>query len=151
VGNIDRRIFGEFLEHIGRAVYEGVFDPGNPLSDENGFRTDVLEALRPLGMPVMRYSGGNYVSACDWKDGIGPVEKRPRRPDFAWQSIETNRFGTDEFMKWCKGNEMDGPWQAGHVSADVYAHRASRASALMKGLDRQIETIACDHRRRWRR
>ena len=75
VGEIDRRIFGGFLEHLGRAVYEGVFDPGNRLSDANGFRGDVLEALRPLGMPVMRYPGGNYVSACDWKDIRG--EKPP--------------------------------------------------------------------------
>jgi alpha-N-arabinofuranosidase len=102
VGPIDRRIFGGFLEHLGRAVYQGVYDPGNPLSDENGFRKDVLEVLRPLGMPVMRYPGGNFVSCYDWKDGVGPKADRPTRPDYAWRSRETNQFGTDEFMAWCK-------------------------------------------------
>jgi alpha-N-arabinofuranosidase len=102
VGPIDRGIFGGFLEHLGRAVYEGVYDPGNPLSDANGFRTDVLEILKPLGMPVVRYPGGNFVSCYDWRDGVGPRENRPTRPDYAWRSRETNQFGTDEFMAWCK-------------------------------------------------
>jgi len=101
VGEVDRRIFGGFLEHMGRAVYEGIYEPGSPRSDSDGFRTDVMEALRQLEMPIVRYPGGNYVSNHDWRDGIGPVEKRPTRPDFAWRSIETNQFGTDEFMKWC--------------------------------------------------
>jgi len=101
VGDIDPRLFSGFLEHLGRAVYEGAYDPGNPLSDENGFRRDVLDALKPLKMPLMRYPGGNFVSAYDWTDGIGPRESRPVRPDFAWKSIETNQFGTDEFMQWC--------------------------------------------------
>ena len=101
VGRVDERIFGGFLEHLGRAVYGGVYDPGNRLSDERGFRTDVIEALRPLRMPTVRYPGGNFVSAYDWRDGIGPRWQRPRRPDFAWRSIETNQFGTDEFMQWC--------------------------------------------------
>jgi len=100
VGPIDRRIFEGFLEHMGRAVYEGVYDPGNPLSDERGFRRDVLEALRPLGMPVMRYPGGNFVSFSDWRDGIGPKDQRPVRPDYAWRTIETNQFGLDEFIDW---------------------------------------------------
>ncbi len=102
VGAIDPRIFGGFLEHLGRAVYEGVYDPGNPLSDECGFRSDVIEALRPLRMPVVRYPGGNFVSCYDWRDGIGPRERRPARPDYAWRSLETNQFGTDEFMAWCE-------------------------------------------------
>jgi alpha-N-arabinofuranosidase len=102
VGAIDRRVFGGFLEHLGRAVYEGVFDPGNPTSDEEGFRRDVLDALRAMGMSVMRYPGGNFVSCYDWKDGIGPRQRRPSRPDFAWKSIETNQFGLDEFMAWCR-------------------------------------------------
>jgi alpha-N-arabinofuranosidase len=158
----------------------------------------VLEVLKPLAMPIMRYPGGNFVSAFDWKDGIGPKDKRPVRPEFAWASIETNQFGTDEFMTWCKklgtapmmavnlgtagateaaqlleycnlpvgtswadrrkanghadpygvklwclGNEMDGPWQAGHVPAEEYARRARAAGAMMKGLDPTIETVAC--------
>jgi alpha-N-arabinofuranosidase len=101
-GPIDRRIFGGFLEHLGRAVYEGVYDPGNPLSDEHGFRRDVLDVLKPLGMPVMRYPGGNFVSCYDWRDGIGPRANRPTRPDYAWRSRESNQFGTDEFMAWCR-------------------------------------------------
>jgi alpha-N-arabinofuranosidase len=101
VGAIDRRIFSGFLEHLGRAVYEGVYDPGNPLSDEHGFRRDVLEVLRPLGMPLVRYPGGNFVSCYNWKDGIGPRDQRPARPDYAWRTIEPNQFGTDEFMQWC--------------------------------------------------
>lgn len=102
VGAIDPRIFGGFLEHLGRAVYEGVYDPDNPLSDEQGFRRDVVEALRPLCMPLIRYPGGNFVSCYDWRDGIGPRAQRPVRPDYAWKSLESNQFGTDEFMAWCE-------------------------------------------------
>ncbi len=198
VGEIDPRIFSGFLEHLGRAVYEGVYDPGNPLSDSNGFRTDVLDALRKMRMPLMRYPGGNFVSNYDWTDGIGPRDQRPRRPEFAWKSIEPNTFGTDEFMLWCQdaqtapmiavnlgtrgpaeagalleycnlptgtywadrraanghpapygvktwclGNEMDGPWQAGHVPAEEYALRADQTAKLMRGLDNSIELVAC--------
>jgi alpha-L-arabinofuranosidase len=101
IAKIDKRVYSGFLEHLGRAVYEGVYDPGNPLSNAQGFRKDVLEALRPLEMPLVRYPGGNFVSGYDWTDGIGPREQRPTRPDFAWHSLETNQFGTDEFMQWC--------------------------------------------------
>jgi alpha-N-arabinofuranosidase len=87
---------------MGRAVYEGVYDSGSPRSDERGFRLDVIDALRPLRMPVVRYPGGNFVSAYDWRDGVGPKDGRPRRPDFAWRSTETNQFGTDEFIEWCR-------------------------------------------------
>ena len=86
---------------MGRAVYQGVFDPDSPLSDARGFRRDVIDALAPLRMPMVRYPGGNFVSSYDWRDGVGPRDRRPRRPDFAWRSIETNQFGTDEFMSWC--------------------------------------------------
>ncbi|MDA1256565.1 MAG: alpha-N-arabinofuranosidase [Chloroflexi bacterium] len=195
-GEIDRRIFSGFLEHLGRAIYEGVYDPGNALSDECGFRRDVLDAMRPMRMPYVRYPGGNFVSDYDWKDGIGPVGERPVRADFAWQTTEPNTFGTDEFVDWCRtvgtepmlavnlgtgtaraaaelveysnhpsgthwsdlrranghadphgvklwclGNEMDGPWQAGHVPAQEYALRAEQAGKLMKGVDPTIETI----------
>ena len=101
-GEIDRRIFGGFLEHLGRAVYGGVYDPGSPLSDADGFRADVAESLRALDMPCVRYPGGNFVSNYDWRDGVGPVERRPSRPDFAWKSIEPNTFGVDEFVRWCR-------------------------------------------------
>ncbi len=198
VGQVDRRIFGGFAEHLGRCVYEGMYDPGSPLSDENGYRTDVIAALKRLQMPVMRYPGGNFVSCFDWRDSIGPKDKRPKRLDYAWGSTESNQFGLDEFMPWCRklgtepmmavnlgtlgtmeaahlleycnlntdtywanqrrknasadpynvkywclGNEMDGPWQAGHIPAHEYALKADAASRMMKGLDRKIETIIC--------
>ncbi|MDP6715385.1 MAG: alpha-L-arabinofuranosidase C-terminal domain-containing protein, partial [SAR202 cluster bacterium] len=197
-GEIDPRIFGGFLEHLGRAVYEGVYDPGNPLSDDDGFRTDVIDALGKLRMPCVRYPGGNFVSNYDWRDGIGPRDQRPSRPDFAWKSVDPNTFGVDEFVAWCRtlntepmmavnlgtlgpaeasalveycnlesgtswsdmrrqnghdaphgidmwclGNEMDGPWQAGHVPAQEYAMRAQQAARLMKGIDPNIELVLC--------
>ena len=198
VGAIDRRLFSGFLEHLGRAVYEGVYDPGSPFSDPNGFRTDVAAALRKLGMPYVRYPGGNFVSNYDWRDGIGPQNERPARPDFAWRSLEPNMFGVDEFVRWCRtidtepmlavnlgtlgpreaaelveycnlpggtqwsaarrangnaqphevglwclGNEMDGPWQAGHCSAAEYALKAQQAARLMRGIDPSLEIVAC--------
>ncbi|MDX2066610.1 MAG: alpha-L-arabinofuranosidase C-terminal domain-containing protein [Fimbriimonadaceae bacterium] len=193
-GPIDRRIFGTFLEHMGRAVYEGAYDPASPRSDEHGFRTDVLTALSEMGASIVRYPGGNFVSTYNWKNGIGPKDKRPRRPDYAWKSVETNQFGTDDFIAWCRkggfepmmtvnlgtrgaedacewleycnlprgyqysdlrpqeepyavqmwclGNEMDGPWQAGHVPAHEYAMRAQQAAKIMKGLDERVQTVA---------
>ncbi len=168
----DRRLFGSFLEHLGRAVYTGVYEPGSPLADANGFRNDVAAAVRDLGVPIIRYPGGNFVSGYNWLDGVGPKDKRPAVLDRAWNSLETNQFGTNEFMTWCKlvrtepllgfnlgtgtperavalveycnvdhgtkwselrrshgyekphdvrtwclGNEMDGPWQMGHMPA----------------------------------
>ncbi|KAA0235299.1 MAG: Intracellular exo-alpha-(1-_5)-L-arabinofuranosidase 1 [Acidimicrobiales bacterium] len=198
IGPIDRRIFGGFIEHMGRAVYEGIYDPGSPFSDERGFRTDVMSAITAMNMPLMRYPGGNFVSGYDWRDGVGPRAQRPVRADSAWQSLESNHFGTDEFVAWCRavdtapvlavnlgtgsiesaaalveycnlppgtywtdrrasnaseepygvgtwclGNEMDGPWQAGHVPARVYAEKALAAGSLMKQLDDSIELIVC--------
>ena len=102
VASLDRRLFGSFLEHLGRAVYDGVYDPGSPLSDSQGFRTDVLDVVRKLGVPIVRYPGGNFLSGYNWLDGIGPVKDRPRVLDKAWDALDTNRFGTDEFMAWCK-------------------------------------------------
>ncbi|UQX88419.1 hypothetical protein M6D93_00080 [Jatrophihabitans telluris] len=99
-GRIDRRLFGSFVEHMGRCVYTGVYEPGHPAADENGFRTDVEELVRELGVTLLRYPGGNFVSGYDWTDGIGPRENRPRRLDLAWRSIETNQVGTDEFLPW---------------------------------------------------
>ena len=198
VAPVDPRIFGGFLEHMGRAVYEGVYDPKSSHADENGFRKDVLGALRTLKMTAMRYPGGNFASGYHWMDGIGPKDLRPTVRELAWQSIEPNQFGTDEFIKmarmmywipmitvnlgtgtpeearnwveycnspvgskyadlrtangskdpynvklWCLGNEMDGPWQLGHVPADQYAIRAQQAAKLMKDTDPSIETVAC--------
>jgi alpha-N-arabinofuranosidase len=198
IAEVDPRIFGGFLEHMGRAVYEGVYDPQSSHADENGFRKDVLGALRLLRMTAMRYPGGNFASGFHWMDGIGPKNQRPTIRELAWQSIEPNQFGTDEFIKmaggmdwtpmltvnlgtgspeearnwveycnspvgtryanlragngseapynvklWCLGNEMDGPWQLGHVPANEYAIRAQQAAKLMKDTDPTIETVAC--------
>jgi alpha-N-arabinofuranosidase len=198
IGEVDPRIFGGFLEHMGRAVYEGVYDPEYPSSDRDGIRTDVLGALRRLDMTVMRYPGGNFASGYHWMDGVGPRDRRPTVLELAWKSVEPNSFGTDEFIGlcrkagwqpmltvnlgtgtpeearnwveycnrppgtehadmraangsvephgvglWCLGNEMDGPWQMGHVSADQYAVRARQAAKMMKAVDPSIETVAC--------
>ena len=194
-GQIDPRIFSGFLEHVGRSIYEGVYDPESELSNEDGIRTDVAEAMTGMNMPYVRYPGGNFVSNYDWRDGVGP-DRQPF-PDFAWKTTDPNTFGTDEFMKWCKlvgtepmmavnlgtlgpaeaaalveycnldtdtrwaqarrdngstephavkmwclGNEMDGPWQAGHMPAEQYALKARNAARLMRGLDSSIELIA---------
>jgi alpha-N-arabinofuranosidase len=100
LGPVDRRLFGSFVEHMGRCVYEGIFEPGHPAADENGLRRDVLELVRELGPTVVRYPGGNYVSGYRWEDSVGPVAERPTRLDLAWRSIEPNTFGLQEFMSW---------------------------------------------------
>ena len=198
IATVDPLVFGGFAEHLGRHIYEGIFDPGSPKADAAGIRLDVLEAVKGLGTTSCRYPGGNFVSNYDWRDGVGPVAQRPRRPDYAWGATEPNTFGTDEFLSWCGrlgaapmlavnlgtgtardaaeyleyvnlptgftwsdqrarnghpdpygvklwclGNEMDGPWQAGHVKAAEYASRARQAGKLMKGLDPSIKTIVC--------
>jgi alpha-N-arabinofuranosidase len=100
--DIDRRIFGSFLEHLGRAIYTGVYQPGSPLADSKGFRTDVIAQIKGAGVPIVRYPGGNFVSGYNWLDGVGPKDKRPTVLDRAWNSLETNQFGTNEFMDWCR-------------------------------------------------
>jgi alpha-N-arabinofuranosidase len=102
VGETDPRLFGAFVEHLGRCVYGGIFEPGHPTADANGFRGDVLALVRELQPTVMRYPGGNFVSGYNWEDGVGPPAQRPRRLDLAWASTETNRFGTNEFVDWCR-------------------------------------------------
>src|SRR3954452_1024118 len=102
LGPVDRRLFGSFVEHMGRCVYTGIFEPGHPRADEQGVRQDVLALVRELGATTIRYPGGNFVSGYRGEDGIGPVEERPVRLDLAWRSRETNRFGTDEFLAWCR-------------------------------------------------
>jgi len=198
IGPVDPRIFGGFLEHMGRAVYEGVYDPESSHADASGCRTDVLGALKQLDMTTMRYPGGNFASGYHWQDGIGPQDKRPRVWELAWQSIETNQFGTDEYIHlcrklgwipmlsvnlgtgtpeearnwveycncpagtryadmrvlngkeephavklWCLGNEMDSPWQLGHVPVEQYAIRAQQAGKMMKNTDPDLELVAC--------
>ena len=106
VGPINRRIFGSFVEHLGRCVYEGIYEPGHPQADANGFRRDVIELVKELGVSTIRYPGGNFVSGYRWEDGVGPREDRPRRLDLAWHSTETNEIGLDEFAGWLR--EVDG-------------------------------------------
>ena len=102
IGGIDRNIFGGFVEHLGRCVYGGIFEPGSPLAGPDGLRTDVLEAARRLGYSNIRYPGGNFVSAYRWRDGVGPVEDRPVRSDPAWDAVDPNSFGTNEFIGFCQ-------------------------------------------------
>ena len=107
IGQINRDIFGGFAEHLGRHIYGGIYEPGSPLADENGFRADVLEAVRRLKMPLIRYPGGNFVSGYRWRDGVGPKAERPARVELAWQDIESNHFGTDEFVAWCRALDTE--------------------------------------------
>ena len=198
IDTVDKRIFGGFLEHLGRCIYRGVYDPQHPASDDGGLRDDLLQALRDLEVTIVRYPGGNFVSGYHWEDGIGPRSARPTVRDLAWQSTEPNTFGTDEFLKlcrklewlpmlavnlgtgtaeearnwveycnaevgtkysdqradgssvdpwgvpvWCLGNEMDGPWQLGHVPVEEYCNRAQMAAKMMKDCDPNIELVAC--------
>ncbi|MBQ1311522.1 MAG: alpha-N-arabinofuranosidase [Blautia sp.] len=102
VADVDKRIYGSFIEHLGRAVYDGIYQPGNPMSDEDGFRRDVLEMVREMQVPIVRYPGGNFVSSFVWEDSVGPVSERPRRLDLAWRSLEKNEVGLNEFSRWAK-------------------------------------------------
>jgi alpha-N-arabinofuranosidase len=198
VGPVSPRLFGSFVEHLGRGVYGGILDPRHSSADADGFRTDVIELVEELGVTTVRYPGGNFVSAYDWRDGIGPVKDRPVRLDPAWHTVEPNRFGVDEFARWCRaagvepmmalnlgtdgirsalrlleysnhpsgttlsderrangaeqphdirlwciGNEMDGPWQIGHLTAGEYGRLAARTAAAMRALDPDLELIVC--------
>ena len=102
VGEIDKRIYGAFVEHLGRCVYSGIYEPGHETADEFGFRGDVLELVRELDVPIVRYPGGNFVSGYNWEDGTGDKARRPRRADLAWKTVETNEVGIDEFQAWAK-------------------------------------------------
>lgn len=198
IAEISPLLFGGFAEHMGRCIYEGIYDPKSKHADENGLRRDVLDALRAQRYTTIRYPGGNFLSGYNWLDGVGPKELRPRRRELAWQSIETNQFGTNEFMifckainaepmlgvnmgtgtiqsacdlvdycntpsgtywsdlrakhgfpephrvkYWCVGNEMDGPWQMGHLEAHEYGAKAREAAKLMKWMDPSIKTVLC--------
>jgi alpha-N-arabinofuranosidase len=198
VAEVDDRIFGSFVEHMGRAVYGGIYEPGHPTADADGFRGDVLELVRELGITVVRYPGGNFVSGYHWEDGIGPRDQRPVRLDLAWRSLEPNLVGTDEFLTWarragaepmlavnlgtsgidsaralveycnspagshfadlrvanghadpygvriwCLGNEMDGPWQIGHMTAAEYGRIANETGKAMRLVDPAVELVVC--------
>ncbi len=107
LGETDRRLFGAFVEHLGRCVYGGIYEPTHPTADKHGFRGDVLALVRELKPTIMRYPGGNFVSGYNWEDGIGPKEQRPRRLELAWLSTETNEFGTNEFVDWCRAADIE--------------------------------------------
>jgi alpha-N-arabinofuranosidase len=198
VGPVRRGTFGSFVEHLGRCVYTGIYEPGHPTADEQGFRGDVLELVRELGVSTVRYPGGNFVSGYRWEDGVGPQSERPTRLDLAWHSTETNEFGLNEFMAWtkasgteammavnlgtrgiqealdileysnvpggtalselrrehgvqdphgitfwCLGNEMDGPWQLGHKTAQEYGRLAAETARGMRQIFPDLTLVAC--------
>lgn len=195
IGEVDKKIYGNFVEHLGRCVYGGIYDPDSELSDERGFRKDVMEAAKGLNVTLTRYPGGNFVSNYHWLDGVGP--ERPPRLELAWGRLESNEFGTNEFMEWARemntepyfavnlgtgtieeaqrwveytnvaegpyyaelrkqhgyeepynikywslGNEMDGPWQMGHLNAEDYTKKAREAAKLMRLTDPGIKLVA---------
>jgi alpha-N-arabinofuranosidase len=107
IGATDPRLFGAFVEHLGRCIYGGLYEPGHPEADEQGFRKDVLALVRELAPSIMRYPGGNFVSGYNWEDGVGPIEERPKRLDLAWRTTEPNSFGTNEFVDWCKAANIE--------------------------------------------
>ncbi|MEU8657197.1 alpha-N-arabinofuranosidase [Actinoplanes philippinensis] len=198
VGPVDRRLFGGFVEHLGRHIYDGIHEPGHPTAGPDGFRRDVIALVKELGVTTIRYPGGNFVSGHRWEDGVGPVDHRPRRLDLAWHSTETNRVGLHEFQQWldlvgselmlavnlgtrglqeavdlieytnvpsgtarsdqrrangreepfgvtmwCLGNEMDGPWQVGHRTAEEYGRLASRVAKAMRLVDNRVKLVVC--------
>lgn len=108
ISEIDKRIYGSFIEHLGRAVYGGIYQPDHTSADEQGFRKDVMQLVKELNVPIIRYPGGNFVSNFFWEDSVGPVEERPKRLELAWRSLETNEIGLNEFSKWTKavGSEV---------------------------------------------
>lgn len=198
VADVPARMFGSFVEHLGRCVYGGIYEPGHPSADEDGFRTDVLDLVRELGVTCVRYPGGNFVSNYNWEDGTGPRDQRPVRRDLAWHCTETNEMGIDDFYRWsrkagteimlavnmgtrglkaaldeleyvngaagtawadkridngitepmdirmwCIGNEMDGPWQVGHMDPDEYASAVDKVAHAMKLAESGLELVAC--------
>ena len=197
ISDIDPMLYGNFIEHLGRCIDDGIFDEKSSLSDAKGFRKDVLEAVRKLNVTLLRWPGGNFSSNYNWRDGIGPRDQRPPRLEMAWGTVESNRFGTHEFLDyveavktepyictnlgtgtwteaqqwveycnssedtamtrlrrqngrrdpwkvkyWGLGNEMDGPWQMGHRSAEDYGKFALEAAKLMKWTDPGIKLVA---------
>jgi alpha-N-arabinofuranosidase len=198
IGQVDKRLFGSFVEHIGRCVYTGLFEPGHPRADALGLRQDVLDLVQELGVTLVRYPGGNFVSGYNWEDGVGPRDQRPARLDLAWRSLESNHFGLNEFVEWTQragiepmlvvnlgtrgldaarhvveycnhpgssywsdlrrrhgvadphrirlwglGNEMDGPWQIAHKTADEYGRAAVETAKAMRWVDPDIELVVC--------
>ena len=107
ISEIDERRYGSFIEHLGRAVYGGIYEPTHESADDQGFRRDVLNVISELNVPIVRYPGGNFVSGYHWEDGTGPKDKRPRKIELAWKSVETNEVGIDEFQEWARRADTD--------------------------------------------
>ncbi|HEY4200140.1 MAG TPA: alpha-N-arabinofuranosidase [Devosiaceae bacterium] len=198
ISRIDERVYGAFLEHLGRAIYTGIYEPDHPTADKNGMRGDVAKLVKDLNIPMVRYPGGNFVSAYNWEDGIGPKDQRPTRLDLAWHTSDANQVGIHEFADWCDtvntkmmlainlgsrgldqarnfveyvngptgsywgdlrkkngradpwdvklwclGNEMDGPWQVGHKTADEYGRLANETAKALRAFDKSLELIVC--------
>ncbi len=143
ISEIDRCIFGSFIEHLGRAVYGGIYEPDHPSADENGFRKDVLELIKQLGVPVVRYPGGNFVSGYNWEDGTGDRSKRPRKMELAWQTIETNEVGIDEFQHWAKlaGTDI-------MMAVNLGTRGPDEARQLVEYCNSNTDTYYADMRRR---
>lgn len=197
IGVVDKNIYGNFVEHLGRCVYGGIYEEGSKLSDDKGFRKDVMAAVKDLNVSVVRYPGGNFVSNYNWLDGVGHKSERVPRLELAWATLESNQFGTNEFIEyarkigtepyfavnmgtgtieearrwveycnvkegpyfaelrkkhgypepyhikyWSLGNEMDGPWQMGHLNAEDYSKKALEAAKLMLRTSPEIKLIA---------
>ena len=198
VARVDDRVYSAFLEHLGRAIYTGIYEPDHPSADRNGMRGDVAALVRDLNIPYVRYPGGNFVSAYNWEDGVGPRDQRPTRLDLAWHTSDSNAVGVHEFSDWCDtvgtkmmlainlgsrgldearnfveyvngpagsywgdlrkkngraapfdcrlwclGNEMDGPWQVGHKTADEYGRLANETAKTLRAFDKTLELIVC--------
>ncbi|MCI8459537.1 MAG: alpha-N-arabinofuranosidase [Clostridia bacterium] len=196
IGDVERDVWGSFIEHMGRAVYGGVYEPSHPTADAHGFRGDVTDIVKNLGVPIIRYPGGNFLSGYNWKDGIG--KDRPKRLDLAWGQLEPNEVGLHEFCEWaqragsrvmmsanlgtgtpqeaaqlveycnfskgsywsdlrrkngrekpfaidtwCLGNEMDGDWQIGHLTAEEYGRKAHETAKLVKWVDKNVRLVVC--------
>ena len=107
ISEVDPRLYGSFVEHMGRAVYGGIYQPNHPTANEAGFRQDVMKLVKELNVPLVRYPGGNFLSGYNWEDGIGPVEKRPKKLDLAWRTIEPNEVGLHEFAKWAEETQTE--------------------------------------------
>ena len=143
ISPIDPRLFSSFIEHMGRAVYTGIYEPEHPTADAFGFRQDVVELIRPLNLAKIRYPGGNFLSGYDWRDGIGPKEQRPVRPDMAWNAIESNQVGTDDFLQWCEriGTE---PMMAVNLGTGT----PKDAAELLEYCNSDLPTYWADQRRK---
>ncbi|MGN1107383.1 MAG: alpha-N-arabinofuranosidase [Huintestinicola sp.] len=142
ISKIDDRIYGSFIEHLGRAVYGGIYEPTHETADEDGFRQDVLSIIKDMGVPVIRYPGGNFVSGYNWEDGTGDKSKRPRKMELAWQTVETNEVGIDEFSKWAEkvGSEI-------MMAVNLGTRGANEARQLVEYCNSETHTYYADMRR----